>query len=742
MKQAMDKKIIEPEENVCNWAGLSAGGSNLNGLLPSLQRLDLLLRSAVALSGVAYGAKAVADPYRGLYINREEVEELLTRNPGAPLLWCGGENTEDSAAPPHAGSSRIAWLKEVFDLSPFDLDVIIVALAPEVDLRYERLYAFLQDNVSKRRPSVALALHLLCPDAETKLLRRTHFAADAPLIWHRLVHLIPVSLQKDPLLAHIIKLDEQILDLLLGHDRLDSRLAPFCHMVEPTATLEHLPLNVESKEMVTQLVVQACEEDKPLRLHFHGQRGMGKRRAAEALAGVAGMPLLVADMMEAAPDREFGELLQVLFRAAWFRGAMLLIDHLDLLKGNNTGTVYEALLDQLAAAEGVVIMAGGEPWVSDGRHPIGVITVPFPVPAAARRRILWQAHLEASGLTLKTEDMDALAGRFRLTPAQIDEAFAVAMNRIPRRAAGDSAGQFSDQPVGELFVAIRAQCGQELSRLARKITPVYTWKDIVLPEEAMSQLREICQRVSHQHQVLDEWGFGQKLSQGKGVNALFVGPSGTGKTMAAEIIANELQLDLYKVDLSGVVSKYIGETEKNLDRIFRAAEDANAILFFDEADALFGKRSEVRDSHDRYASNIEISYLLQKMEQFEGITILATNLRQNLDEAFVRRLAFTVHFPFPNEADRRRIWDGIWPTAVPRAEDLDLEFLARQFKLTGGNIKNIALAAAFLAADNGTVVTKAHLLHATRREYQKLGKALSEAELSGACDQQPIGNRV
>jgi SpoVK/Ycf46/Vps4 family AAA+-type ATPase len=200
--------------------------------------------------------------------------------------------------------------------------------------------------------------------------------------------------------------------------------------------------------------------------------------------------------------------------------------------------------------------------------------------------------------------------------------------------------------------------------------------------------------------------------------------------MAAEIIANALGLSLYKIDLSTVVSKYIGETEKNLDRIFGAAENANAVLLFDEADALFGKRSEVRDSHDRYA-NLEIAYLLQKMEQYEGVAILATNLRQNLDQAFVRRLAFIVHFPFPDEESRRRIWSGIWPSRIPLAEDVDLDLLASRFKLSGGNIKNIALGAAFLASEGSGAVTMAHLLHATRREYQKMGKALTEAELHG-----------
>jgi SpoVK/Ycf46/Vps4 family AAA+-type ATPase len=233
--------------------------------------------------------------------------------------------------------------------------------------------------------------------------------------------------------------------------------------------------------------------------------------------------------------------------------------------------------------------------------------------------------------------------------------------------------------------------------------------------------------VKYSSLVYHEWGFDHKLSLGKGLNALFAGPSGTGKTMAAEIIAGELGLDLYKIGLSGVISKYIGETEKNLSRIFSEAETSNAILFFDEADALFGKRSEVRDSHDRYA-NIEISYLLQKMEEYEGVVILATNLRKNMDDAFVRRMHFTVEFPFPGERERQRIWGRIWPENAPRCQDLDLGFMAHQFELAGGNIRNIALAAAFQAAADGGAVSMAHLVYATRREYQKMGKIIVDSE--------------
>jgi SpoVK/Ycf46/Vps4 family AAA+-type ATPase len=330
---------------------------------------------------------------------------------------------------------------------------------------------------------------------------------------------------------------------------------------------------------------------------------------------------------------------------------------------------------------------------------------------------LWDAALRAYGHTVAPETLSACAAAFRLGPGQIRTAVAEADTRANGPVTAD-----------DLRAGARAQSGHLLATLARKVSPRAGWDDIVLPPDTLAQLRELCARASSRHRVLDEWGFGGKLSGGTGSTALFLGPSGTGKSFAAEVVAGALGLDLYKVDLAGVVSKYIGETEKNLDRIFGAAEDANAVLLFDEAEALFGKRSEVRDSHDRYA-NIEVAYLLQKMEEYEGIAILATNLRHTLDEAFVRRLAFAVHFPFPDEAGRRLIWGGIWPPETPLAADVDLDSLARRFTLSGGNIKNVALAAAFHAAADGGAVTQEHLLHAVRREFQKLGRELSDTAL-------------
>ncbi|HKG15259.1 MAG TPA: ATP-binding protein, partial [Pyrinomonadaceae bacterium] len=264
-----------------------------------------------------------------------------------------------------------------------------------------------------------------------------------------------------------------------------------------------------------------------------------------------------------------------------------------------------------------------------------------------------------------------------------------------------------------------------LDALAQRLDPVATWDDIVLPPAEISLLHQIAAQIGQRSIVYDEWGFRKKMNRGLGISALFTGQSGTGKTMAAEVIANELRLNLYRIDLSAVVSKYIGETEKNLRRLFDAAEDGGMILFFDEADAIFGKRSEVKDSHDRYA-NIEINYLLQRMEAFGGLAILATNMKSALDAAFMRRLRFVVNFPVPTAAERRLIWEKAFPEEVP-TEELDFDRLSR-LNLTGGNIHSIVLNASFLAAGAGTHVTMPVVLEAARTELRKLERPINEAD--------------
>ncbi|MEJ2212040.1 MAG: ATP-binding protein [Anaerolineae bacterium] len=402
------------------------------------------------------------------------------------------------------------------------------------------------------------------------------------------------------------------------------------------------------------------------------------------------------------------------------------------------------MLAELCAYPDWVVVSGRAVWQAGGieRERI-LLWLEFSTPGYEQRQALWK-HFIDSPLTpilspasaaagegaisrpsrgRETQlhaAIPALASQFVLTTGQIRDAVASARDRAAQR--GEAPNRH------DLLAAARAHSNPRLSTLARKIVPRYTWDDIVLPDDALALLHEIVATVRQRPLVLETWGVGHKLASSPGVTMLFSGEPGTGKTMAAEVMANELGLDLYKIDLSTVVSKYIGETEKNLERIFEEAQSSNAILFFDEADAIFGKRSEVKDAHDRYA-NIEISYLLQRMEAYEGVTILATNLRANLDEAFTRRLQFAVDFPFPDEGNRLRIWRTLFPPDVPREPELDFGLLARRFKLAGGNIRNILVSAAYLAASDGGRVGMKHLLHGTRRELQKMGRLVNERDL-------------
>jgi SpoVK/Ycf46/Vps4 family AAA+-type ATPase len=332
-------------------------------------------------------------------------------------------------------------------------------------------------------------------------------------------------------------------------------------------------------------------------------------------------------------------------------------------------------------------------------------------------------------------DFDALASKFLFPPTKIRNSIAFARNLAITRnhatIATDTTTATGAAPkitMDDLYRGCKSQSHQGLTSMAKKIHPNYTWNDIVLPPTIMSLLRDICNVVKYKGTVFYDWGFSTKFSLGKGLTALFTGESGTGKTMAAEVIAKDLNLELYKIDLSSILSKYIGETEKNLSTIFKESEGSNSILFFDEADALFGKRTDVKDSHDRYA-NIETNYLLQKIDEFEGVVILSTNYRRNIDEAFIRRMQFIVNFPLPDAEYRLEIWKKAFPEQVPRSEDIDFKFLANNLQISGGNIKNIVINSAFLAAKNGKrPVSMSEIILATKREFDKIGKPFQKSD--------------
>jgi AAA+ superfamily predicted ATPase len=703
--------------------------SCLHGLLPAFRRLDQRLKMLVKAWDRSE-SELDTQPYPGLTISRSEISLLLDREPGGSALSLDdGSQQRPLFDPSDAGdvNSKLRWLTREYDLSAFDLDVILIALATELDLRYERVFAYLQDDITCKRPTVDLALNLLCDSLRRKQLRRSHFTPDGPLIKSGLLHL---NLdQGRSILAHQLRLDEGLINLLFGVKGLSLRLAAFCQLVESNLSLADVPIDGQLKCALQ--VLTARWDTEPLRLHFKGPAGTPKRQTAEALAAQTSSRLLmfvdIEHALEVAPDLD--ESLTLILREARMRQALLYFENVDLLLTEERAVHFRQLLGALSETSVAAILSGEKPL---GSSSLRISEANFLLPDFAQRRTCWDSNLRRNDIALDGETLDALAGSFRLPPGDIETAVTAAIDRARWRAAEqpvtDPRSISSALPTAQdLFATARARSSHHLGRFARKIEPRYDWADLVLPADQLSQLREITARYNHQQVVYGKWGFGRKLSLGKGLNALFSGHPGTGKTMAAEVIANELLLDLYKIDLSQVVSKYIGETEKSLRRIFQEADLTSAILFFDEADALFGKRTDVKDSHDRYA-NIEVSYLLQKMEEYDGIAILATNLRQNIDEAFLRRMQFIIEFPFPDEEHRRRIWEVVFPPEAPVAGDVDFGLLARTIRLAGGNLKSIGLAAAFYAASDGGLIRQEHLVNAARREFQKLGQSWSESD--------------
>jgi hypothetical protein len=720
---------------------LEVTGSDVTDYLHALLGwLHRLLAWQVALTRQTYGALA-DDEYRGLYIPDAEIEILGADQSEQPpelaewraRLQVERELIEERALAAQAAGAEAPLLRvaRLFGLGSFERDVLLLALAPEFNLRYERLFAYIQDDVTKKRPTVDLALRMLCAEPGARIQLREAFTANASLQRHRLIQLIEDGQRQPPLLARYIKLDERIVAELLGQPQIDATLAPFVTLARPTRALAALVL---PEELVAQLRQVVSTHPQALSIGLQGGYGSGRAAIAEAICADRGLPLLNV-ALDRLRESEIppAEALSRIVREATLRGAAIfwqganaLLNELPGATGSEQiGAWRSALLGALDEHAGLSFLTLEQPWESRGAlRRATFLRIELPMPSYAEREQIWRQRLNGDASTggagrLDDAAIQALASTFRLSGGQIRDAVTMARAQL----------RWRDRPLQphDLYAAARAQSSGRLDSLAHKITATYSWGDIVLPLDQTGQLREICIQVKHRRTVLERWGFDRHLAMGKGVNVLFAGPSGTGKTMAAEIIAADLGLELYKIDLSTMVSKYIGETEKNLDRVFTAAREANAILFFDEADALFGKRSEVKDAHDRYA-NIEVGYLLQKMEEYDGVVILATNLRKNLDDAFIRRLHVAIEFPFPEEPDRLRIWRKVFPSAAPLADDVDLAYLAKQFKLTGGNIRNIALLAAYLAAEDGDVIGMAQIVRAIKREYQKLGKLVTETE--------------
>jgi AAA+ superfamily predicted ATPase len=602
-----------------------------------------------------------------------------------------------------------SWLQTRYGLSESQLDLLLVALAPELPPDTSCRIAAWRSDGRTARPTVALMARVI-PHAPSEPSTRDLLGGDGVLRKERLVRLVPDPRDVEPPSTDLwVVLDPQVVDVLLRRAGLDERLRSCATLARPPAgRWSSTTVADDAREQVLE-AARASVGRREFRVNFHGPAGSGRRTAARALAGELGVPVLSVDAGAAVAvtgdARSLADLLDVVVREAELHGALLLVHGIE--PASEVSPHRGRMLASLDRHRGLLVLAGADPWAG-GPCP-GVVDVSLEDPGPERRRRYWTEHLAAVGADPQLAG--ELAERFHLLPGAVADVVAIATTQARGTAPG----------AADLHRAARTRTAGSLASLAVRVEPRYGWDQLVLPDEARGQLRDLCRRVTHGRTVWQDWGFEAAFPRSRGLAALFAGPSGTGKTMAGEVVAHQVGLDLYTVDLSTVVSKYIGETEKNLERIFDAAAHADAILMFDEAEALFGKRSEVRDAHDRYA-NIETAYLLQRMERHQGVAILATNLRHHLDEAFLRRLQFVVEFPFPDAGLRHRLWEVALPDRAPRAADIDLEALARKFRLTGGHIRNVVLHAAFLAAHDGQSIHARHVDQAIRNEYRKLGR--------------------
>lgn len=625
---------------------------------------------------------------------------------GSPGQRSPAQERVKEAAEAMPAPAALDLLTASFGLSRFERDVLLLCAGMELNSDFAGLCATAQGDPRRTYPTFSLAM---------AALKEAHWSALAPTASLRRWRLIEVG-AGDGLTVSPLRIDERVLNYLTGVQHLDQRLLGCVERVQVADDLVASHREIAGRIAGTWLqtgvskplpVIQLCGDE------VASQRAIAAAACAKLRLNLHrmsahGIPL---------DPRELTVLMHLWEREAALSTSGLLLDCGEL----DTGDVAreQAILQMVEGMNGMLILAGR---VRRRARQGTFITFDVCRPTIQEQRALWQQALGPAGARLNGTT-EALVAQFSLSASGVRAVCAEVLACRPADSPSSSDGLEK-----RLWDACRLLSRPRLEDLAQRIESQVAWDDLVLPELQKQTLREIAMHVRQKTKVYDAWGFAGKSLRGLGISALFAGPSGTGKTMAAEVLANELRLDLYRIDLSQVVSKYIGETEKNLKRVFDAAEGGGAILFFDEADALFGKRSEVRDSHDRYA-NIEVSYLLQRMEAYQGLAILTTNMKEALDRAFLRRIRFVVQFPFPDAAQRAEIWRRIFPADTP-TEGLNVEKLAR-LNVTGGNIRNIALNAAFLAADAARPVLMRHLLSAARAEYTKMERPLTDTEIAG-----------
>ena len=711
--------------------------SNNEHIMDEFLLMDFIIRSYVRLNRNETNAD---NELMGLYISENEISEYL-KTPAFNSKFSG--STMDEKIPDMIDDMRkeidrrievskqqgielrLEKVVDVYNLNNIEKNVLILCLLQEIDLKYGVFFAYLNNNITKKRVTVDLALNIFCNSFNEKQINMKVFSGESPLVRN---HLIKIFDKHEGINLHflerILEIDEPIKNFLIQEHREFENKNPFTRMYDGLHNVDDLilPDKICSKILAG---IRISARYVPLVFFMHGPRGSGKKASASLISSQVCKEMLLADLSRMIePDLALNT--RLVCREALLRERNVYFDNFEVLLEEDAKHL-DLFIKELEDFNGTAFLGSAENWEPSGAFQTKeYIRIDFPSPAFPERKKLFEkylSHLDNTEFT--SEDIDELASGFKFGAGQIIDAIHSAKNIAAMEETETKECVLINKD--HLNLGCRKQSNKNLLNYANLIESNYTWDDIILHSDSIEQLKEISSYVKNHHVVYSKWGYGNKLSMGKGLNVLFAGPSGTGKTMAAGIIAKYLGLDLYRIDLSTMVSKYIGETEKNLNKVFHEARASNSIIFFDEADALFGKRTEIKDAHDRYA-NIEVSYLLQKMEEEDGINILASNLKNNIDEAFLRRMNFSIDFPFPDEGCRKSIWETMIPKDAPMEKDIDYTFLARRFKLSGGNIKNVHISAAFLAAELNETIGMKHIIRAIKRELQKLGRSITAAD--------------
>ncbi len=648
----------------------------------------------------------------------EEVARVLTGAVPVESAEALANEDERVAAAEHQMMTALAAtpepllgrLQRVFSLGAIDLAIVAILLAPELDHELERTYTFAIDDFTRKRPDVGFVSRLIgVRDAAVADQVLVRLEDDAPLRRHGIVAIAGGDVSTS---MRVVRLTDRIVAFLRGHDTLDELVHGFVRTGWRTPELADVVMNPALIAQIRRALDPAAGAPRVL---LAGPDGSGRALAVEAILGESGRSVVRIDLAAILAEGKVLERVAAALREAALRDAAAILDGGPSLDRDVPRPLITAIADAAGVDVPIVFTLATHPgWLVQAVPEL--VELDVPAPTFRERMELWGRALPPP--LAMPGDLETVASRYAFTGATIA--------RAAHRAGASARLRDPDAPrvnLDDLSDAARLMFSHRLGTMAQRIPTGFRWEDLVLPRDTNDALREIVRFARYKPFLLEDWGFAAKLPYGRGVSAILAGPPGTGKTMVAQLLAKELGYDLYRIDLSQVVNKYIGETEKNLARIFDEAETSHAVLFFDEADSLFSKRTDVKSSNDRYA-NLEVNYLLQRMETFDGVTILATNLEQGLDEAFKRRVRFSVQFELPEEAERKKLWRSMFPPQVPLAADIDWDRIAKQFEMAGGYIKKAVLRAALIAAELQRPITTADLVEAARHEYREMGRII------------------